>query len=40
MPLDNGGIILKGTTDKEFLYDQAREAWESNLKFIPNADGT
>ena len=37
---DNGGIILKGTTDKEFLYDQAREAWESNLKFIPNADGT
>ena len=37
---DNGGIILKGTTDKEFLYDQPREAWESNLKFIPNADGT
>lgn len=37
---DNGGIILKGTTDKEFLYDQPREAWESNLKFIPSADGT
>ena len=37
---DNGGIILKGTTDKTFLYDQPREAWESNLKFIPNTDGT
>ena len=37
---DNGGIILKGTTDKEFLYDQSREAWESNLKFTPSADGT
>jgi len=37
---DNGGIIVKGTTDKEFLYDQAREAWESNLKFTPSADGT
>jgi hypothetical protein len=37
---DNGGIILKGTTDKEFIYDQAREGWESNLKFIPSADDT
>ena len=35
---DNGGIILKGTTDKTFLYDQPREAWESNLKFIPVSD--
>ena len=29
---DNGGVILKGTTDKTILYNQAREAWESNLK--------
>ena len=37
---DNGGIILKGTTDKTFLYDYPREAWESNLKFIPVSDDT
>ena len=37
---DNGGIILKGTTDKTFLYDQPREAWESNLKFTPVSDDT
>jgi hypothetical protein len=35
---DNGGIILKGTTDKTFLYDFPREAWESNLRFIPVSD--
>src|SRR6056300_1424358 len=35
---NDGGIILKGTTDKTFLYDFPREAWESNLKFIPNVD--
>ena len=41
MPLaDNGGIIVKGTTDKTFLYDQPREAWESNLKFTPVSDDT
>jgi hypothetical protein len=37
---DNGGIIVKGTTDKTFLYDQPREAWESNLKFTPVSDDT
>ena len=37
---DNGGIILKGTTDKTVLYNQAREAWESNLKWNPSADDT
>jgi len=35
---DNGGIILKGTSDKTFLYDFPRQAWESNLRFIPNQD--
>src|SRR6056300_445055 len=35
---NDGGIILKGTTDKTFLYDFPREAWESNLRFIPNVD--
>ena len=35
---DNGGIILKGSTDKTFLYDQPREAWEVNLTYIPNVD--
>ena len=37
---DNGGVILKGTTDKTILYNQAREAWESNLKWNPTADNT
>ena len=37
---DNGGVILKGTTDKTILYNQAREAWESNLKWNPDVDGT
>jgi hypothetical protein len=35
---NDGGIILKGTTDKTFLYDFPREAWEVNLKYIPNVD--
>lgn len=35
---NNGGIILKGTTDKTFTYDFPREAWEANLKFIPSSD--
>ena len=37
---DNGGVILKGTTDKTILYNQAREAWESNLKWNPTTDNT
>ena len=37
---DNGGVILKGTTDKTILYNQAREAWESNIKWNPDVDGT
>src|SRR6056300_797719 len=36
--VNDGGIILKGTTDKTFLYDFPREAWESNLRFIPVSD--
>ena len=35
---DNGGIILKGSVDKTLLYDFSREAWESNLRFIPVQD--
>ena len=37
---DNGGIILKGTSDKTILYNQAREAWESNIKWNPDVDDT
>ena len=37
---DNGGVILKGTTDKTILYNQAREAWESNIKWNPDIDDT
>ena len=37
---DNGGIILKGTTDKTIQYNTAREAWESNLKWNPTTDNT
>ena len=37
---DNGGIILKGSTDKTIQYNTAREAWESNLKWNPTVDDT
>jgi hypothetical protein len=30
---DGGGIILKGTTDKTILYDNALGAWVSNINF-------
>jgi hypothetical protein len=40
MTADGGGIILKGSSDKTILWQQASGAWEMNDDLLPSADNS